>query len=166
MYIIGRDTRGDFVKVIFLDVDGVINSNFYYRKVNRESERCYMFLSRELILKLKDIVMKTGAVIVLSSSWRTSFNQDMKPRSIMAEYLLTALERENLSLFDKTNVYGVDRYMEIKEWLSNHPIVETFVILDDIDFHWKELEKYWIRCDPNIGISAENIEDAVNILNS
>ena len=51
-------------KVIFLDVDGVLNSSrTLYESISLEDD---------LILNLKEIVNKTKAKIILSSSWRLS----------------------------------------------------------------------------------------------
>lgn len=50
------------VKVIFLDIDGVLNTN---------SDRN---ISDEKLIFLSELVSKTGAEIVLSSSWRNWWN--------------------------------------------------------------------------------------------
>ena len=51
-------------KVIFLDVDGVLNSSrTLHEDISSEDD---------LILNLKELVDKTGAKIILSSSWRLS----------------------------------------------------------------------------------------------
>ena len=51
-------------KVIFLDVDGVLNSS---RTLHED-----ISLEDDLILNLKELVDKTKAKIILSSSWRLS----------------------------------------------------------------------------------------------
>ena len=59
-------------KVIFLDIDGVINSEInqdYNFKKGRWSTR-NIVMDPEAMLCLKEIVGKTGAEIVLSSTWR------------------------------------------------------------------------------------------------
>ena len=59
------------MKVIFLDVDGVLNSDEYFDKIKNvnicgiESE-----IDVEKIKLLKKAVDETGANVVLSSSWR------------------------------------------------------------------------------------------------
>ena len=62
-------------KIIFLDVDGVLNSEEFSRWLwdNHEKKyRGYEMLDQRAILCLQDIVFVTGAEIVLSSSWRIS----------------------------------------------------------------------------------------------
>ena len=54
------------MKVIFCDVDGVLNNAV----TKARSPSGYVGVSDQLILKLKAIVSKTGAAIVLSSDWR------------------------------------------------------------------------------------------------
>ena len=50
------------MKIIFLDIDGVLNTN---------SDRN---ISDEKLIFLSELVPKTGAEIVLSSSWRNWWN--------------------------------------------------------------------------------------------
>ena len=61
------------MKVIFLDVDGVLNSEHWY-KVNyrRHPERCRVetAIDPRFVRNLKRIVDKTGAKIVLSATCR------------------------------------------------------------------------------------------------
>ena len=60
------------IKVIFLDIDGVLNSLAYDRG-RKENNRNIDETGLPLI---KRIVDETQAKIVLSSSWRTHWNKD------------------------------------------------------------------------------------------
>ena len=57
------------MKIIFLDIDGVLNSDIYYRKVDRSVKDWTRFDPKavELINKLID---EFSAKIVVSSTWR------------------------------------------------------------------------------------------------
>lgn len=153
------------MKVIFLDVDGVINNNYYYLESDKEEDQCYQFLSKRLIENLKRIVDETGAKLVLSSSWRSSLDDNLKPRSVMGQYLVEALSKDGLFLYDKTEVLGINRYEEIKTWIKNHPQTTRYVVLDDSDYSWKDLSVNWIRPDANTGISESNVIESIKILN-
>lgn len=60
--------KGEKLKIIFLDVDGVINTN-----------RNHFTKLDEIALEyLKIIIESTGAKIVISSSWRTGSLEETK----------------------------------------------------------------------------------------
>ena len=51
-------------KVIFLDIDGVLNTDKHLRKFGRD------YIDQRLISILRVVVLQTKAEIVLSSTWR------------------------------------------------------------------------------------------------
>ena len=58
------------MKIIFLDVDGVLNNiNDFKQKKNKEELEHGLVLSKPKIKLLHQIQEKTGAKIVLSSTW-------------------------------------------------------------------------------------------------
>ena len=110
-------------KVIFLDVDGVLNKAFDVDPMNQiEADKAQF---------LKQIVDRTGAKIVVSSSW--------KYHQFMLDILTKELDKFGLEIYDKTpNLNGLkDRHIEILEWLKSHfkdPESECkYVVLDDWD---------------------------------
>ena len=54
------------IKVIFLDVDGVLNSD----RTVRKTQSGYTFVDNRQMKNLKHIINMTGAKVVLSSDWR------------------------------------------------------------------------------------------------
>ena len=56
-------------KIIFADVDGVLNTWTSQRRLECCHE--FSFVDTRKVLRLREIVERTGAQIVLSSSWRT-----------------------------------------------------------------------------------------------
>lgn len=125
------------MKVVFLDVDGVLNTEetfernyqeYLTTKVKKEP------IDEIRVRYLKEIIDKTGAKIVLSSSWRR--HCEFEGRKIISKeshmaYLIQLLEKYDLYLYDITG-YDRDgnRGNEIKEWLEQN-MVESFVVLDD-----------------------------------
>lgn len=103
------------MKVLFLDIDGVLNSrsstNF---KNNLWPIDYYMAF---MVGKIK---LDTGCEVVLSSSWRLHPDGFRIVNDTIVE------------LFDKTpSALGGFRGEEIKSWLSDHPEVTKYAILDD-----------------------------------
>ena len=155
-------------KIIFLDVDGVLNSQSYLLgcKENDNSER---EIDEECVKNLKTIVDKTGADIVLSSTWRR-----MKDDHELAIYLNTILDKYGLHISGKTPWIHGNRPEEIKVWLDNYISkgngIKSFVILDD-EFY-DEYKKYGLEnnvvktsfYEENGGLRMEHVEKAVCIL--
>ena len=89
------------MKVIFLDIDGVLNTEDTFRKMIDG------FLDIEIdefrVEYLKKIVDATDAKIVLSSSWKIFFvkkNNMIVPLRGKAVQLMNILEKYNLSIYD------------------------------------------------------------------
>lgn len=113
-------------KIIFLDVDGVLNSHtFAKRMLDEENVRVFSenILDRRCLLLLSDIVTKTGAKIVVSSAWRKipSAFDDLKSQ----------LEKYGMSVFDVTPYVGGERGDDITAWFNRNPGEYRYVILDD-----------------------------------
>ena len=146
-------------KIIFLDVDGVLNSAKFDRWLQDHHMKQYYgyeLLDQDAILNLQDIVFVTGADIVLSSSWRLS--------NSCCERLSQQLLPYGLRFIDKTVcLRQEDRGEEIKEWLSRHPEVDNFVILDD-DFDMIGLEDHFIKTTFAKGLLPEHVAKAIEIL--
>ena len=110
------------MKIIFLDVDGVLNSDEYMHRIKHSNvtgvER---YIDIEKVRLLRQTVNKTGAKIVMTSSIRHS----QKGREV-----IELLQREGM-VVDKTPFMNETRGEEIKAWISENGNVEDFVILDD-----------------------------------
>lgn len=164
------------MKVIFLDVDGVLNSV----KTVWDNES----LETDLIHNLADIVKETGAKIILTSSWR------MSPSAL--SHLMDALMWFDLSIsgctqegvymrdFKHTRFEGItptkryldsdvftyDRGAEIAMWLLQHDFdVEKFVILDDDDIDIKNwFTDKLVKTDFSKGLTWIDAAKAIKML--
>lgn len=166
-----KDNLDNRMKVIFLDVDGVLNDQMWLR----------LFMDTEIdktkVARLAEIVKATGAVIVLSSSWRVLPDELDDMDKWVWRQLVDALHEYDMSIYDRTPVIGMDRPLEIKTWLDQHAgQVEAFVSLDD-DFRKEDYAKYGIEdCLVKTsfygvegvlgGLQDKHVKDAINILNS
>ena len=100
------------MKVIFLDIDGVLNYMDFWYKRRLEFEKTGKFgpsFDEEKIKILSEIVSETGAKIVLSSTWRGGFVKDKvkdklvpKPNFEDCIELNLAFEKYNLEIYDRT----------------------------------------------------------------
>lgn len=158
------------MKVIFLDVDGVLNS-----EVSREQERNNFdnWMEHEVsemhVNNLKKIVDATGAQIVLSSSWRFD-HPKATGRDFIVDPLMKVLDRKlkaaGLDIIDVTpDLRGKIRGAEIQDWLDRHSEVERFVILDDdVDMN-DEQKPFFVNTTFKNGLTDELANKAIEILN-
>lgn len=189
------------MKVIFLDIDGVMNSENHAREMHKLVEEGKLSKKKfgttwdlpyeGTILPLKKIIDKTGAVVVLSSSWRL-LGREKILNKIFKPYGFQIIDKtcSGVSLsklkecgFDTEQCYDAkyrdfdivsdytthtyDRGAEIAWWLHEHPEVESFVILDD---DWVDIEPYYPNeyVQTNFydwGLTEELADKAIAILN-
>lgn len=156
------------MKIIFLDIDGVLNSDLYLAARADQCDEDRIDLSRvELLAKL---VQSTNAKIVLTSTWRVDWNVIPLLCGDLGKYLNKCFTAYGLSISDKTPVINLlsGRRKEILAWLSSHlGEVESFVILDDIDFGWEELHSRVVIANPKEnGLEADHVQKAIELLNT
>ena len=163
------------MKIIFLDIDGVLNTG-RYRKILKKTE--YMssddsqfFFDPITMRNLSELVSKNDAKIVISSTWR--YNRDKKD-DIYWNMLMGNLRQFNLEdkvigvtpdLREQYNTIRCRGY-EIKEWLdTKKEIIDGFVIIDDDD-NMKPFMDKLAYCDEFYGLSNETKSIAHKILNN
>lgn len=126
------------MKAIFLDVDGVLNSDEYFDKIkNLNIDGIQSEIDVEKIKLLNIAINETKVKIVLTSSWRYTRNAQ-ELRKLLSEYGIST---------DSTPFIQNERGLEIKQYLSEHPDVEDFVIVDDeiFDSYDDELIKKLVK---------------------
>jgi hypothetical protein len=113
------------MKVVFLDIDGVLNSQrtcIAFGGFPHETTGFHREMFDEVAVSLiRGIVNTAQAKIVLSSSWRIS-----NPFKDVGVNL-------RLPIIDATPSLTGPRGAEIAVWLAAHPEVEQYAIVDDDD---------------------------------
>ena len=149
------------MKVIFLDIDGVLNSRRYDRtRIPSDGN-----IDPTRLPLLKQLADRSGGCLVLTSSWRTHWDADSGLRDTVGEDLDRTFRNADLPIYSKTPVLG-DRAEEIRSWLASHPDTESFVVLDDLTGGWGDLEPRLVRTSPYIGFGLEepHITAAIELL--
>jgi hypothetical protein len=150
------------MKVIFCDVDGVLNNAW----TDARSPGGYTGVSEELIRNLKKIVDETGARIVLSSDWRLIKDDPRQGKDYryLARKLLFV---GHLKIADHTDdISWSRRGEEIRKYLDDHPEITEYVILDDNFFSdFGKHKNHFVHTDKNEGLTGRDVEKAIRILN-
>ena len=176
------------MRVIFLDIDGVLNTESFithfweYCRLNDmkrpEAKKEFNELIRDeygnlfdpmAVNWLKYVIEQTGVTdIVISSSWRASglqFMQDLwKHRGLCGNVIdITPYKAKNRLPKDLPFAERFERGYEIKEWIDSHD-VESYVIFDDDNDMLPEQLPYFVQTNSVFGITSDNAIQAVNIL--
>lgn len=143
------------MKAIFLDVDGVLNSDDYMNKIkDKKVIGIENDIDKELVKKIVDVANKTNSTIVLSSSWRYNTSSFRSLQQLFMTFN---------AYLDQTPTCGNKRGIEIKKYLRKHPFIKDYVILDDevFDSFDDELMKHFIKIGTSNGINGlgEGLQD-------
>mgnify|MGYP003509103315 FL=1 len=158
------------MKVIFLDIDGVLNNTS-----TEETFEDYYFVEDEKVELLKQLVTRTNAKLVLSSTWREGWyarerienpSKSFQSAIRLFEALEKKLSEYDLELLSYTEDFGT-RGEEIDLWLKNWKgeQVESFIILDDmypedLKLHTERL----VQTSESLGLTQEDVEKAIDML--
>lgn len=161
------------MKVIFLDIDGVLNSKTDFLEAahyGHPHNSGNIIISPGKLYLLESIIVRTGAKIVVSSSWRNTF----KLSEIHEMFNSRGFTLPRTVIIGKTpNLrHGISsgpeyfRSKEIKEWLDGHINVDSYVILDDIPDRWFDttLHDNLITTNEYDGLNFIQANQAVHIL--
>jgi hypothetical protein len=143
------------MKLIFLDIDGVMNHRNYIvrSRLHELQEFCPI-----AVRNLREIIKRTGAKIVLSSTWRQG--RTMK----QLKTLFSCYDLDQYLIGKTPYLEDQIRGNEIKQFLDNvFEPVESFVILDD-DKDMGELLPHLVHCINFSGLTDERREEAIRIL--
>lgn len=149
------------MKVVFLDIDGVVNTLYIGKNLKSKyfTEYDRRVGNEQAVRWLSKLCLDTGAVIVISSTWRHA------GIDVCRECLYNSGLDTEITIYDTTpNVFG-SRGTEIKTWLDVHPEVTDFVILDD-DTDMDELIGRLVQCNPSKGFLGDEYQQAISLLSS
>lgn len=161
------------MKIIFLDVDGVLNSEELCHQWKEKGEKGYGGFFEEgdvatdenvkwgqnMVDNLKRIVDSTGAKIVISSTWRKFFSVEK------FQEMFRVYGWEDAPVIDKTQLTRSSRGWEVNTWLNKNLRVKDYVIIDDYpDFYASQLSRF-VETNPDVGLTSEDADKAIKILN-
>lgn len=149
------------MNIIFLDVDGVLNSIDHAKKVYEETLRPhsgyeYPF-DPECLERLQRLVEKTDARIVITSTWRKTEEGKRVLQNILEQYDLAN------RVIGYTPILNTKRGEEIKSFLETLNVEASYIILDDDD-DMEELTPYLILTSMKTGLTEEKMTEGMQKL--
>ena len=164
------------MKVLFLDIDGVL--------CLRTSH--YQYFDKVCCDRIKLILEKTGAKIVVSSTWRRGHTLQSLKELMARGYDLEVFESEERVEIEKAGAFNSEviigmtpvlnieytnpetpygRGVEISAWLLEHPEITQYVVIDDdrLDIIVPHKD-FLVQTDTRIGITDTDVQKAMIIL--
>lgn len=166
------------MKVIFLDIDGVLNHQGYLNAKKQEGQELIVKpedwygahqIEPEKVELLNRIVEATKAVVVVCSTWRKRFSREEMQEMLLQRGFKGRLWDFTPPPFQKSGGRWSTTGDEIAKWLekaraeSPHADI-VYVVLDDNDIHNAQVVPQ-IRTSMESGLEEDHVELAIRMLN-
>lgn len=163
------------MKIIFLDIDGVLNTDNTWERRHVEfisSGKIICPIDEFRIKYLKEIIDKTESKVVLFSTWSGGFKKENdliipSRQNTKAQGLYELFNKYGIEIYDKISKIEtkIKNPEKLKLWLLNNN-VEEFIIIEDEPEALKEYFNDKIIDVSKSGLSKEHISLAISILNN
>jgi len=185
------------MKIIFLDIDGVLNHEKWYKKRQefksgmdqKEWSDHYPFyeFDPESVERLNKIIDQTGAVVVVSSTWRHGRRvedlQEILYRVGFTGKVIDTTPSLNARIGQESAGYTVPRGCEIDWWLEKKKFqrinwskerqlehietseVKNYIILDDDSDMLYSQREHFIQTTWKDGLNDDHMNKSIEILN-
>ncbi len=170
-------------RILFLDIDGVLNSRRFYtaRAAERELTDCFHMkpfsdeqLDPEAVARLERVHLATGCKFVISSAWR----KIMTPGAIARDLMRAGLRTGARHVIDKTPTIfeKYSRGKEICQWLREYEeraradtwhrmrIASHAIIDDDFDAGMGPNAARFVRTTFEDGMLDEHADKLIELL--
>lgn len=139
-------------KILFLDIDGVVLSERANLLPNQTKPILSVFDPCAVSL-LNDICHRKKFKIVIHSSWLKHHDKGFTLEHCIGQGIKRGHFHDTEP--ECSPQWGW-RYDRVDDWLSRHPEVTKYIILDDVPPNdgYPRVSK-WVRIDPNEGITME-----------
>lgn len=149
------------MRVIFLDVDGVLNCRDHWGDCeagkSHSGDRLYVPAVKRLIR----LVQESQSRIVVSSTWRLYYYEALIKRLEMHGMPPgTVIGKTPRLLAPKMSLDSPPRGHEIRAWLAEHPEVTSFIILDD-DRDMQPYHSYLVKTEWKDGLLDSHVDYAL-----
>ena len=150
------------MNVIFLDYDGVVNKAMW----NEDGTKCCFNFPEDgkvndfqAVKWIEQFCKEYNYSIVVSSSWRSEPNYK--------ECLYNGGLSRNIEIIGCTPYlgFGFIREDEIAFYLKDHPEIDNYIIVDDVD-EFPNMQEHFIKTEESRGFGWPEKDKAIQIHNS
>lgn len=150
------------MKALFLDIDGVLNTPGQWIRGacewKADAESWAMMLSPPLVSHLNRVLTKTGAKVVISSSWRIAADVDV----IAGALRIAGFTGDVIGATAKGHSDG--RMGEIRQWLDANPECGAWAIVDDTTYDGFEETGRFVETSTGEGLTNEGANALIRLL--
>jgi hypothetical protein len=147
------------MKVLFLDFDGVLNSQDYRDRYGSMGAG----IDKSKMPMLKKLVDTTNAKIVIITSLREYWDKDPDKCDYFGKVINETFAEYGLEIYDKTPVSESGmREDDIRDWICENSGIENYVAIDDGALFARFLVGHFVQ--PKDGLEEEHVEKAIKIL--
>lgn len=154
-------------KVIFLDIDGVLNSGKYIVALDGGFDEPINQMDPLAVARLNRVTDATGAKIVVSSTWRLFFDRKCADPLLSLQGCLKmyGVTGDVIGMTPyKPNCVRNQRGKEIEGYVNeNYSSIEKFVVIDD-DVDTGKMRKYQVKTVFEDGLTDELADKIISIL--
>ncbi len=155
--------------ILFLDIDGVCNTNDHCTKIDNRREEDgqfdpYDMVMSELVAIVQQVCERTGAKVVISSAWRRLFTLDELREGLRAKGLTAEIVGHTPTAIARSKISEhITRGREINEYLIDSGHSGPFAIVDDFD-DMIHLKPRLVQTDSDVGITQADADRLVELL--
>lgn len=155
------------MKVIFLDIDGVLHTFGYDGSIAKSKSTGSFSFDRRCVEELNKLVSETKARIVISSSWRLQETKEsldfiLRENGYTEEPVLDCTPGKfKLDSDDRWSRRGDEIHLWLKDWPGEK--ITGFVIIDD-DRDMNPYMDHLVLCQGSIGLTPRKRSRAVDAL--
>lgn len=157
-------------KILFLDIDGVLNYEECYKRGRREDSYPLSEICPVAIKHLNRIVAETGCKVVISSTWRHSGIEYC--RNILKECGFIGEIIDITPSLDRIGEW-IQRGNEIRKWLIDNKLYKydeyntvdyDYAIVDDDNDMLYQQRYNFFECSPITGLTEEIADKIIKFL--
>jgi len=152
-------------RIIFLDMDGVMNHEGYFRIANDKNERDP--IDPVCVEYLNGIIEDTGAKVVISSTWRRWYKVEAMQNQLDHKGFKGEIIGKTPDVYS-SHKYNAPRGCEIDDWIKKHIYqpadsdllgftYRRFIIIDDDSDMLLSQAEHYIRTDFSGGGLTRNV---------
>lgn len=142
------------IKVIFLDVDGVLNNSTIWESVVNPDDQ----ISKEMVALVNQICDRTGAKVVFSSMWRITMPHPELHNHLKNNFGATFEVLGDTVINDKSRIFQISDWMDDNFTSCN----DDFIVIDDDNVYDKQppfmkkvADKHFFQTDFRVGLTQD-----------